>query len=517
MYLIQHFLEEHAQKRPDRTACIEVDKSFNYGALEDRANKIANALLENGLKSGDRVVLFIENSFDYIASYYGIMKAGGVTVALYHTATERTIQYVLNDCNAFGLISRPRSARTFSKIADQLPNLKCVIWFGEASGFESPFSCTLITDAMIYSASSVRPNTRSIDTELASIVYTSGSTGEPRGAMLSHLNVVTNTKSIVSYLKLTADDRAMVVLPFPYVYGKSLLNTHCAVGGSVLLDNRFMFPNTVLKTMEAGEATGFSGVPSTFAILMNKSSVRKFTFPKLRYITQAGGAMAPTLTKQVMELFNKQELFIMYGATEASARLAYLPPEDLKTKIGSIGRAIPNVALSVIKSDGNAAKTGEVGELVARGSNIMSGYWNQPDETDIVLGKDGFHTGDLARMDEDGYYYIVGRKRDMIKSGANRVSAKEIEEILLEYPGILEAAVIGVPDEILGEAIHAYIVCDDLEPINRKSIIEFCRRNMAEFKVPRDVWFESVLPKNDAGKIMKEELRKRQNETVENC
>jgi acyl-CoA synthetase (AMP-forming)/AMP-acid ligase II len=516
-YLIHHFLERHAQATPEHPACIHGDETLSYAELDRSANRVAHMLRELGVRRGDRVGLMIENSGAYLAAYYGILKCGGVTVATYSTTTAKTLAYMLNDCEVGVHITQSKHGAVLAEVRDKLPKLRAVVLLDSLQS-ESASDDTLDLPWPIMTSQHVAQQADTplplamIDLNLASIIYTSGSTGDPRGATLSHLNIVTNTRSIVSYLGLAASDRIMVVLPFAYVYGKSLLNTHMAAGGTVVLDNRFVFPNVVLKTMQEKEATGFSGVPSTYAILLGKSAIRKMEFPALRYLTQAGGAMAPSLIREVMEVFSQQKVFIMYGATEASARLSYVPPEQLVRKVGSIGIPIPNVELHLIKDNGEEAALGEVGEIVARGANMMQGYWNQPEETKNTLSQHGFHTGDLGRMDEEGFFYVVGRKRDMIKSGANRVSAKEIEETILEHAHILEAAVIGVPDQYLGEAICAYVTLKP-EHVNGKleelpeTLIAFCRERLPEFKVPRMVLVRESLPKNASGKIMKEVLR----------
>ena len=523
-YLIHHFLEHHAQKSPGQFACIHGDEAVSYSELERAANRVAHVLRELGVQRGDRVALLLENSSAYLAAYYGILKCGGVTVAMYTSTNAKTLAYIVNDCQVSALLTQSKQLSVLEEARDKLPNLRAVVVLDAltADGAAQPEGFQLSDPSVwpwpILAAKEVaqQPDTplplAMGDLNLASIIYTSGSTGDPRGAMLSHLNIVTNTRSIVDYLGLTAQDRIMVVLPFAYVYGKSLLNTHMAVGGTVIIDNRFLFPNVVLQTMQERAATGFSGVPSTYAILLGKSAVRKMEFPALRYLTQAGGAMAPSLIREVMQVFQNRKIFIMYGATEASARLTYLPPEELARKIGSIGIPIPNVELRLIKDNGEEAALGEAGEIVARGANLMQGYWNQPEETKAALTAHGFHTGDLGRMDDEGFFYVVGRKRDMIKSGANRVSAKEIEETILEHTQVLEAAVIGVPDQYLGEAICAYIA---LKPGHgtgnderfSEEIVAFCRQRLPEFKVPRTVIVQEKLPKNASGKIMKEALR----------
>ncbi|KAA3661780.1 MAG: AMP-dependent synthetase [Calditrichaeota bacterium] len=506
--LIHHFLEHHAQTLPEHIACIQVDGEINYRELDKKANQYANALIQMGVQKSDRVALYLDNSIDYIAAYYGILKIGATTVAVYNTATERTLHYIFNDCQVKAVITQKPATKIFAQLNGQIPDLHSVVAIGKGDVDEG-LKRNVCTENELIEMPDIKPEREVDEQDIASIIYTSGSTGDPRGAVLTHKNIVTNTRSIVKYLKLTKDDRVLVILPFPYVYGASLLNTHFSVGGSVVLENRFLFPNVALKTMQETQATGFSGVPSTYAILLHKTSVRDKEFPHLRYITQAGGAMAPQLIREVMEVFAQQKVFIMYGATEASARLSYLDPDVLPQKVGSIGKAIPDVELRILRDDGSEADVGETGEIVARGDNIMQGYWNAPEETANVLDELGFHTGDLGRRDEDGYLYVVGRKRDMIKSGANRVSAKEVEEVLCEYPEILEAAVIGVADEILGEAIDAFVVAKNGDGIVEKDVMAFCREKMPEFKVPRKVVVEKLLPKNASGKLMKEELRKR--------
>ncbi|KAA3618736.1 MAG: AMP-dependent synthetase [Calditrichaeota bacterium] len=508
MHLIHHFLEHHAQTLPNHIACIQIDGEINYGELDQQANRFANALIEMGVQKGDRVALYLYNSIDYIAAYYGILKAGAVTVAVYKTATERTLKYIFNDCQVKAVITQKPATKIFAQLNGQIPDLQSVVALGKGK-IDEGLKRNICTENELVEMPATKPAREITGQDIASIIYTSGSTGDPRGAVLTHKNIVANTRSIVKYLQLTKDDRVLVILPFPYVYGASLLNTHFSVGGSVVLENRFLFPNVALKTMQEKQATGFSGVPSTYAILLHKTSIREMEFPHLRYITQAGGAMAPQLIREVMDVFERQKVFIMYGATEASARLSYLDPEKLPQKIGSIGKAIPDVELRILRDDGSEADIDETGEIVARGENIMQGYWNAPEETANVLTEFGFHTGDLGKRDEDGFLYVVGRKRDMIKSGANRVSAKEVEEVLCEYPNILESAVIGVPDDILGEAIHAFIVLKNGDSLDEKKVISFCREKMPEFKVPRKVLVEKLLPKNASGKLMKEELRKR--------
>jgi acyl-CoA synthetase (AMP-forming)/AMP-acid ligase II len=506
---VHEFLELSAERFPDRKAAWYKDEWKTFAELDRMANQLGNCLREHGVRRGDRVALLHENSFDYIAAYYGILKAGAVTVALNTETTSDSLRYLLTNSGARAIVTHQGFSRHLVPVLPDLPDLEHVIVRqDDLAAYETVGRARALRLQDVYAgADAARPRVRGIDLDLASIVYTSGSTGKAKGAVLRHYNIVANTRSIVEYLRLTPDDRVMVVLPFYYIYGKSLLNTHFAVGGSVVMDNRFAFPNVILETMKKTEVTGLAGVPSTFMILLSRSVARKETFPSLRYLTQAGGAMAPAVQKDVAETFAPAKLFVMYGATEASARLSYLDPEDLPRKWGSIGKAIPNVDLFVADEAGHEVPQGEVGELVARGTNFMEGYWKDPEETGRVMRHGLYYTGDLGRMDEEGFLYVVGRTKDMIKVGGERVSAKEIEETILELKEVQEVAVIGVDDEVLGEAIKAFVIAAPGHEVGHEGIVAHCRQRLPLFKVPKFVEIVAGLPKNESGKVLKPVLR----------
>ncbi len=533
--LVHQLLEHQAQQRPEAVLVLDGRQQVTYAEIERRANAVAHLLLDQGTQRGDRIGLLAVNSSEYVAAYYGILKAGGIVVALNASAEGVTHRQLLTLCGARGLICGRRMARRITGLED-LASLDFVVGWGQEwhgphignsrteerrteNGQPVAVDCGEKVPAEDLQAGAARwrfidqqrlleapdnPPCQSLSSrDRAAIVYTSGSTGKPKGVTLRHANIVANTESIVQYLELTPYDRVMVVLPFHYVYGKSLLNTHVAAGGSIVIENGFLFPQRALDTLERSEATGFSGVPSTFAILLNRSTLAQRELPHLRYVTQAGGAMAPQLQRRLIEALPGKRIFIMYGATEASARLSYLPPEDLPRKIGSIGKAIPGVTLTVRRDDGTPADVGEVGELVAQGANIMEGYWDDALDTAAVLDQQGYHTGDLGLRDVEGFLYVVGRKREMIKSGAHRIAPKEIEEILLEHPNVHEAAVVGVPDEMLGEVIAAFISARTNEPLNEREILDWCRRRLPSHKVPGLLRVIEEFERNAAGKINK--------------
>lgn len=343
--------------------------------------------------------------------------------------------------------------------------------------------------------------------DLATLMFTSGSTGVPRGVMVSHGNIIANTTSIIQSLSLSHDDRVMAVLPFHYCYGASLLHSHLRAGGSLVVESRFMYPETVLDRMIEMECTGFAGVPTHYQTLLRNSTFRARQFPHLRYLQQAGGHLAPAIIDEVRAAQPRVKMFIMYGQTEATARISCLAPELLDRKRGSIGKGIPGVSLRVLSEDGRDVRPGEVGEIVAAGRNITKGYWRAPEESGAAFRNGRLYTGDLATVDEDGYVYVVGRSRDFLKCRGERIACQRLEARLLEFEDIVEAAVIGVADDVLGEAVKAFVVPrnkDDEGVIPR--LRAFCRREMPAHLIPRDVVLLSSMPKSAAGKVLKGEL-----------
>ncbi|MDO8834557.1 MAG: class I adenylate-forming enzyme family protein [Vicinamibacterales bacterium] len=506
-HLVHHFLERTASRSPDQLFLIHGSERITYGDLDAGSNRLARLLCSAGIRRGDRVGLLALNSRLYVESYYAILKAGAVAVPLNTAMDGATLRQTLADCSARALLAGPRFEKLLNVAITGLPELDRLVLPDPTKLATIPARIQALPFAAALDQPATPPPVRTIDLDLASIVYTSGSTGAPRGVMLSHLNLVANTRAIVSYLELSPADRVLAVLPFYYVYGKSLLNTHAAAGGTVVIENRFLYPSTALETLEQEACSGLAGVPSTYAILLNKSAFPEMPLPSLRYMTQAGGPMAPELTRRLLAAKPGVRLYVMYGATEAGARLSYLHPDDLPTKLGSIGKAIPNVELRVLRDDGTPCEADETGEIVARGSTIMDGYWGAPAETAQVLSEHGYHTGDLGRCDADGYFWIVGRKKDIIKACAHRISAQEIEHAMLEFPEVHEAAVIGVPDDVQGEAIKAFVVFRGDPAVCAASLEQFLKKRLPAYKWPSRIEAVPELPKNEAGKIMKQRLR----------
>jgi acyl-CoA synthetase (AMP-forming)/AMP-acid ligase II len=505
--LIHHYLERAADRLPDKPAVCHHGVWTTYGALEAAANRLAAHLRRAGVERGDRVALLLENSAVYISSQMAVFKAGAISVALNNETTAETLNYLLNDAGARVLIIAQKYLRHLVAIREPATALSHVIVDGDVqSGGIDRFATITLREACVGSGESRIP-CPTIDVDAACIAYTSGSTGRPRGVMLSHLNLVSSTRSTVSYLDLKEDDRVMVVLPFHYIYGASLLYTHLAVAGSIVLKNRSVYPNVVLDAMDQHRVTGFAGVPSTFMLLLNKSTLRNRKFESLRYVTQAGGAMAVAFQRQVAEAFHPAKFFVMYGATEAGPRMTYLDPAALPHKWGSIGKAVPNVEVFVADAEGRRVPRGTIGEIVARGSNIMSGYWRDPEGTASVLRNGLYYTGDLGREDDEGFLYIEGRAKDMIKVGGNRIGAQEIEDCILKIDAVAEVAVIGVEDEFLGEAVNAFVVLKEHHSLSETELKGRLQQLLPPFKMPKRITFRSDLPKNEAGKVLKIKLK----------
>jgi long-chain acyl-CoA synthetase len=496
--LLPSLLLDACQRTPDATALIDAAGPCSYQTLDSMSTALAAVLAERGVHRGDRVVLALENSRWFVAAYLGTLRAGAVAVPLSPGQRSDRLPLAVQDCSpAACILDGPTLNAAWPLLPRQ--SLRVILTLGAS---EALLECAgaVSLPAALLGAGPFHPP-RSIDLDLAAIIYTSGSTGVPRGVMLSHLNLVANTRSIIEYLHIDARQRAMLVLPLFYVYGLSVLQTHLAAGASIVLDNRFAFPNAVLSAMQEHEVTSFAGVPSTYAMLLDRSAIARTPLPALQYVTQAGGTMPPARIRQWLDVMPDVRLYLMYGTTEAGPRLAYLDPAELPRRIGAIGRAVPNVELTVMRDDGTVAEPGTVGELVARGSNIAAGYWGKPEETARAFTASGYRTGDLASTDRDGFITLAGRRSEFLKIGAHRVGPWEIEHALAEHPAIREAAVVGVPHEFLGEAAVACIALTDGMHLDEATLVRWCRGRLPEYKVPVRVLTRPSLPHTPSGKI----------------
>lgn len=488
-------------QEPDRLALRLLDRDYTYGELEGAVQRIAHDLEIR--PRGERVLLIADNSFFWAAAYLGIMRAGLVVVPLTAGILPAEATYFRENTGAETVfIQRTALARMAACFAGM-----DVVTDAPAPAVPQAASQQVFT--MPVAGARYEPAAiRAAGDDLAALMFTSGSTGQPRGVMISHTNIIANTESIIEYLRLTRNDRIMAVLPFHYCFGASLLHTHLRVGGSIVVESRFMYPEVVLERMIETGCTGFAGVPSHFQILLRSSSLRKKKFPRLRYVQQAGGALAAPFLCELRQALPQTEIYVMYGQTEATARLSYLPPQYLASKTGSIGVGIPGVRVRALDERGREICPGAVGEIVAEGPNIARGYWRAPEESAATFRNGCLYTGDLATVDSDGFLYIADRAKDFLKCRGERISCRQLEEKLLESEDLLEAAVVSVPDPVLGEAVKAFVVpSDPAGPGLSGRVLQFCRQRWPPHLVPKEIVVLPALPKNGAGKVLKAALR----------
>jgi acyl-CoA synthetase (AMP-forming)/AMP-acid ligase II len=502
-YLVHHFLENSASRFPDKIALIHEETRATYAEINSKANQLAQWLLSQGIHKGDRAAFIFENCLEYVISYYGALKAGAVAVPLSTDLKPDGLAPLLTELEAKVILSSPR----FEKILnasnlETIQNSKLLIQNSKLNWSARNVSATSWDD-VVGDQNTSMPAVASAESDLASIIYTSGSTGTPKGVMLSHKNLVSNVHSICQYLAISKKDIQMVVLPFFYVMGQSLLNTHFAAGGTVVINNKFAYPATVIEQMVTEKVSAFSGVPSTYAYLLHRSPLKKYKskLESLRYCSQAGGHMSDQIKTALREVLPEHtRIYIMYGATEASARLTSLEPERYRQKMGSIGKPIPGVTLQVLDEGGRPMPPGRTGELVASGPNIMQGYWKDQETTDRLLTKAGYHTGDLGYQDEEGYFYVNGRRDNLLKVGGHRINIQGVEDALMATKLIVEAAVLGLPDKLLGNKLVA-VAAPVNGVCNQNDLLSLCARMLPKHKVPSEIKFVRSLPKYTNGKI----------------
>jgi long-chain acyl-CoA synthetase len=498
-------LLESARLAPDAVMMHFRDRDWSYGEIAGRAAGVAAWLRDTGVSAGSRVVLLLPNGPEYPIVYFGVLLAGCCVVALNPGADVREIEFVLRHSEASAACVGVERVEDLRPILAGLADVRAVLRVARGGAAAPADDAWPSLDALPVAEPVPARAAHDIE-DLAQIIYTSGTTGRPKGVMLSHRNLAANTRSIIQYLRLTRDDAILAILPFYYSYGNSLLLTHVAVGGRLVVASDFVFWNQALDLAERQAVTGFSGVPSSFAMLLYRSDLAKRRFPALRYMTCAGGPLPPANISRLRELLPQVRLFIMYGQTEASARLTSLLPDELEERLGSSGRGIPGVEITVRDEDGALMPPGEVGELVARGENVMLGYWKDPDATAEVLRPEGLRTRDLARMDDEGYVWIVGRKDDVIKSGAYRISPQEIEEALAELPGVAHVAVVGAPDEFLSEVPVAFVVRNGVA-LTEDEVLRAAQQRLPRYKAVRRVYLVDDLPRTTSGKVKRADLR----------
>ncbi|MCG8696602.1 MAG: AMP-binding protein [Bacteroidales bacterium] len=460
------------------------NETISFTNLYEKSLKLAN-YIGSEYGSQQKILILSANNVFFITVYLAVLKSNNICVPLDSRIEPENLE----------LIKKQTGAQVAFVTPDVIRN-------------QDLSDVTVIVPEKLEEILAQPGKTHQVHTnpgDIAEIIFTSGSTGVPKGVMLSHQNIVANTGSIVEYLHLSENDRMMVVLPFFYCYGLSLLHTHLRCGGSIIMINSFIFLGTVIKALKDYNCSGFAGVPSHFQILLRKTqSFKDEKFPALRYVTQAGGKLPHVFIDEFKEAFPEVKFYVMYGQTEATARLAYLRPSDYDRKKGSIGKAIPGVTLRVVDPEGKDVAPGETGEIIASGDNIMPGYLNDEESTNKTIRNGWLYTGDIGTIDEDGYIFLTARIKEILKVNGKRISPKEIEEVILHIPGIVDCTIEGFTDDIQGEAIKATVVTGSNEQnITENVIKEHCAKHLTLYKIPKSIEFKSNLEVSASGKKVK--------------
>ncbi len=402
--LIYNFLEESAKKYPDKIALVTKEGRYSYREIDEMANKIANALLSEGLEKGDRVMIFLDNSLEAVVSIFGILKAGGIVVLVNHTTKAEKLSCILNNCRAMALICPRRKLSSIVEVSNNILSLRNIYLTGDNISLNNGFFKKLHSlDEIIKSDHSHAPVTGTIDIDLANIIYTSGSTGNPKGVMMSHFNVVSAANSITQYLENTTDDIILNSLPMSFDYGLYQVIMGFKMGATVILEKSFLYPYEIVRKIIDEKVTGFPIVPTISAILLQMEDIKKHSFDNLRYISNTAAALPVAHIKKLREFFPKTKIYSMYGLTECK-RVSYLPPEQLDIRPTSVGKGMPNTEVYIVDEDGKRVGPGVIGELVVRGSNVLRGYWEMPEETSKKLrpgpypGEMVLYSGDLFKM-----------------------------------------------------------------------------------------------------------------------
>lgn len=508
--LLHHLLLASATRAPAARALTSAGATLDYATVASQVESFGSGLCAIGLLRSERVAIWLEKRFETVIAAFGATAAGGVFVPINPVLKAPQVAYILRDCNVRILVTSPERLPALRSELAGCPDLRHVIVTGPDPGGGSGVAYSVWTFDDVIAAPETKRH-RVIDTDVVAILYTSGSTGRPKGVVLSHRNMVAGAKSVASYLENRADDALLAALPLSFDAGFSQLTTAFHVGARVILLN-YMLPKDVVSALSRERITGLTGVPPLY-IQLAQLQWSPTIDGHLRYFANTGGRMPLGTLTRLRSMVPAAKPFLMYGLTEAF-RSTYLPPEEVDRRPDSIGKAIPNAEILVLREDGTACEANEPGELVHRGALVGLGYWNDPAKTaerykpirgresGLTLPEYAVFSGDTVRADEDGYLYFIGRRDEMIKTSGYRVSPTEIEEALYATKLVGEAAAFGVPHPVLGHAIVVVVTPPVDRVPNEAALLAACREQLPAFMVPAKVDVrDGPLPRNPNGKI----------------
>lgn len=498
-----------ARRSPEKHAVIVEGKAFTYAELMNASMRVAMALKQGGLERGDRVAVYMDNTWPCIVSIYGALLAGGVFLVINPQTKQKKLEFILDDSDAKILVTDGHLANVFIPASRNLGKLSLIIVSGKLPEIVEGITVDVESfDQVLSETSPLSSPVTVIPNDLAALIYTSGSTGFPKGVMQTHQSMVFAAWSLIEYQRLSEEDRILLVLPIAFDYGLYQLLMAMKLGATLVVERSFTFPPQVYKRIDEHKVTVFPAVPTIFSMIISSHKKKKLCFPSITRITNTAAALPAEFIPALHEIFPNALIYKMYGLTECK-RVSYLEPELVDVKPTSVGKAIPGTEIYLLSPDGKSVKTGEAGVLHVRGPHVMAGYWKQPDLTEKMLrpgklpGEKVLCTHDLFRMDEEGYLYFVGRSDDIIKTRGEKVSPIEVENILHGMDEVEEVAIIGVGDDVFGEAIKAYIVFYDGLEAEEKLVKRYCLSHMENFMVPKEIVFLDKLPRTENGKIDK--------------
>lgn len=500
----------NAKLYPRKIALKFKDHAYTFYEFNERVNRLASGLVHLGLKKGERVGVLERNCPEYIELYFATAKSGSVIVPISPRLSQDEFVFLMKDAGVKALVTGEEFMEMSRSSRQTLDELKHLIVLGDCGneGFHS-------YEKLISAMSPAESDVEVAEKDLFLIMYTSGTTGRPKGVMSTHKNYIANTINMTLELRIQYRDVTLLVMPLYHNGGLWPTLVHYYQGGRIILQRRFE-ESAVLKAIEEEHVTTFNLVPIMLIRLLEHEDLDKYDWKSLRLIFYGGAPMPISVLKRALKCFGNR-LMTGLGLTEASGGILFLQPEDLclegpkerVRRLGSVGRDAMNVITRIIDEDGEDVKPGEVGEVIVKGDNVMKGYWNLPDETAKAIRDGWLHTGDLVTMDEEGYVFVVDRAKDIIISGGENISSKEVEDVLYSHPDVLEAAVIGIPDERWGEAVHAVVVRKPGAKLKGEALVEYCKQNLASFKKPQSIEFMEALPRNILGKVEKDKLKER--------
>jgi acyl-CoA synthetase (AMP-forming)/AMP-acid ligase II len=498
-----YLLSNTANKYPDRLAIISAEGNWTFEAFDRRTSRLAGALLNAGLKKGDRVALLFFNSSYFVEVYFACLKTGLVAVPVNYRFAGPEIIYVLNDAQPSILFYGSEFETILLEIRQELETIRI---FVSPHGGDS--SLAVNYEDFFSKGKRVDPATNVSEEDQCQIMYTSGTTGRPKGAVLTHRNLLWNLYNTILGREDKTGERALIVGP---LYHTAALNNHftiqVALAGTSIIVRKFE-PESLLRTIEMKKATIISGAPALYNRLLQHPRAGEYDTSSITKCTSGSDRLPTEVKKRMLNFFpNINGIYEIYGCTEASPSIAILGAEDSLHKDGSAGKAATFLEARIVNDVGRSLPPGEVGELICRGPNVMQGYHRNPEGTKEALRDGWLHTGDLATMDKEGFFYIVDRKKDMIVSGGENIYPRELEEVLMGHSAISDVAVVGIPDPDWGEAVKAFVVLREGQTINEQELIEYCKKSLASYKKPKAIAFVPSIPRNPSGKALKRILR----------